>query len=327
MWAGPAFWTAFVLGVGIATITGLAYAELVTRYPQAAGAALYIAKAFKNDFFTFVITFCMLSASLCAAGALALTFGGDYFQEFLAWPTVAVASGFIVVLALLNYRGISESVRANLVMTLIEASGLIIIITIGILTLVRGEADLGSLTTFDKESSPALAILGGALRPARRDDRDGRRLRRLRRVGGRAAGGRPAGPARPADLAVRADRADRGGQYLPGRPDHPVADPVRHGARGCRTRRLRAGPPLDADALVIVACLKLRSEPEDPAPDGSFRANTVLLYVGIVGNIGLLGYTLATDPSSLVYCAALLTLGLVLYAAEKVWSRRRGASS
>ena len=34
---GGAFWTAFALGVFVALITGLAYAELVTRYPVAAG--------------------------------------------------------------------------------------------------------------------------------------------------------------------------------------------------------------------------------------------------------------------------------------------------
>ena len=39
---GGAFWAAFAVGVTVATITGLAYAELVTKYPQAAGAALYV---------------------------------------------------------------------------------------------------------------------------------------------------------------------------------------------------------------------------------------------------------------------------------------------
>lgn len=79
-------------------------------------------------------------------------------------------------------------------------------------------------------------------------------------------------------------------------------------------------------ALVIVACLKLRKEPLDPAPEGSFRALTPLLYLGIVANIGLLVYTVATDPTSLLYCAALLGLGLALYAAERVWTKRSGGA-
>ena len=104
---GGAFWTAFALGVGVALITGLAYAELVTRYPVAAGAALYIAKAFRNDFFTFVVTYCMLAAIVTASGALALTFGGDYFKEFVDWPTLLVAVAFVAVLSFINFRGIS----------------------------------------------------------------------------------------------------------------------------------------------------------------------------------------------------------------------------
>ena len=53
---GGAFWIAFAVGVTVATITGLAYAELVTKYPQAAGAALYVNKAFRNRPLTFLIT-------------------------------------------------------------------------------------------------------------------------------------------------------------------------------------------------------------------------------------------------------------------------------
>ena len=67
---GGAFWIAFAVGITIATITGLAYAELVTKYPKAAGAALYVNKAFGNRPLTFLITVCMLSASFAAAGSL-----------------------------------------------------------------------------------------------------------------------------------------------------------------------------------------------------------------------------------------------------------------
>ena len=77
---GGAFWMAFVVGVTVAMLTGFAYAELITKYPQAAGAALYVHKAFGNRILTFIVTFCMLAASIAAAGALALVFGGPYFR-------------------------------------------------------------------------------------------------------------------------------------------------------------------------------------------------------------------------------------------------------
>jgi amino acid transporter len=37
--------------------TAFAYAELVTKYPQAAGAALYVNKAFRRPFVTFLVAF------------------------------------------------------------------------------------------------------------------------------------------------------------------------------------------------------------------------------------------------------------------------------
>ena len=46
---GGAFWAAFAVGVTVAAFTGLAYAELATKYPQAAGASLYVNKAFDNS--------------------------------------------------------------------------------------------------------------------------------------------------------------------------------------------------------------------------------------------------------------------------------------
>ncbi len=159
---GGAFWTAFALGVFVALITGLAYAELATRYPVAAGAALYISKAFRNNFFTFVVTFCMLAAIVTASGALALTFGGEYFKEFVDWPTLAVAIGFVAVLSLVNYRGISETAKTNMVMTIIEVSGLLIVLAIGVAVVLNGDARYDQVMQFNPDTNIALAILGGA---------------------------------------------------------------------------------------------------------------------------------------------------------------------
>ena len=66
------------LGVTVAAITGSAYAELVTKYPQAAGASLYVNKAFGNRPLTFLITVSFLAASMAASGSLAVGFA-SYF--------------------------------------------------------------------------------------------------------------------------------------------------------------------------------------------------------------------------------------------------------
>jgi hypothetical protein len=54
---GGAVWLPFLLAFVVALITALSYLELVTKYPQAAGAALYTHKAFGIHFVTFIIAF------------------------------------------------------------------------------------------------------------------------------------------------------------------------------------------------------------------------------------------------------------------------------
>src|ERR1041384_288641 len=54
---GGAIWTAFTLALVLAVFTAFAYAELVTKYPQAAGSALYVDRAYKASFFTFIVGF------------------------------------------------------------------------------------------------------------------------------------------------------------------------------------------------------------------------------------------------------------------------------
>ena len=80
---GGAFWLSFADRRAVALLTGFAYAELITKYPQAAGASLYVHKAFGKRPITFMVTFSLLAATVSAAGALPLTFGGEYFKAFI----------------------------------------------------------------------------------------------------------------------------------------------------------------------------------------------------------------------------------------------------
>ena len=162
---GGAFWTSFVVGVAAAMLTGFAYAELITKYPHAAGAAMYTGRAFDNRFFTFLVAFCTVAASLSATGALALAFGG-YFLELLSallsLPLLLTALVFVVVLAFLNFRGISESVKANLAMSITEIAGLALVLVVGVVVLLAGEANLARPFSFNEGSNPAILALAGA---------------------------------------------------------------------------------------------------------------------------------------------------------------------
>ena len=120
---GGALWLPFLLAFVVAFLTAFSYLELVGKYPQAAGAALYTHKAFGINFLTFMVTFTVMASGVTSAATAAKAFGDTYLKQFIELPTWAVAGAFILGLALINFRGVGESVKANVVLTIIELSG------------------------------------------------------------------------------------------------------------------------------------------------------------------------------------------------------------
>ncbi len=163
---GGAFWTSFLIGVAGAMLTGLAYAELITKYPLAGGVSNYVHRAFDSRFVTFLVTFAMISAGLSATGALALAFSGYFLelvQGILPIPLLLTAIVFVILLALINFRGISESVKLNMAMSITELSGLAIVLIVGGLVLFSGNADLNRPFQFNGDGNPVLLALGGSV--------------------------------------------------------------------------------------------------------------------------------------------------------------------
>ncbi|HST40717.1 MAG TPA: APC family permease [Conexibacter sp.] len=159
---GGAIWTSFAVALGLAFMTAFAYAELVTKYPKAAGAALYVNKAFRAPFLTFLVAFAVMCSGITSAATLSTAFGGDYLKQFISVPTVTAALVFIVIVALINFRGISESVRLNIALTCIELGGLLLIAVIAAAAVFNGDGDPGRAMEFKSGDSVPIAILAGA---------------------------------------------------------------------------------------------------------------------------------------------------------------------
>lgn len=88
-----------------------------------------------------MVAFAVMCSGLTSASAAARAIGGDYLEEFVTVPAVVVGVVFIVAVALLNYRGVSESVKTNIVFTIIELTGLVVIIAIGVYAVVTGAGE------------------------------------------------------------------------------------------------------------------------------------------------------------------------------------------
>lgn len=160
---GGALWAPLLAALILALLTAGSYAELVTKYPRAGGAAVFAERAFGRPLVSFLVGFCMLAAGVTSAAGLSLAFAGDYLATFIDVPAIPAAIVFLALVAALNARGISESMKSNVVMTVIELTGLLIVIIAGAVMVAEGRGDMGRVVQFPADSAPALAILGGAI--------------------------------------------------------------------------------------------------------------------------------------------------------------------
>ena len=172
---GGAVWVPFLVAFIVATITAFSYLELVTKYPQAAGAALYAHKAFGVHFVTFLVCFTVMCSGITSASTASRAFAANLAAfasvvrgqgadvEVSDGLTLVLALGFITLVALINLRGVAESVKANIVLTCVELSGLLIVIFVGIYAVTQGKADFSRVVMFDtaEDKSIFLAITAG----------------------------------------------------------------------------------------------------------------------------------------------------------------------
>jgi APA family basic amino acid/polyamine antiporter len=157
---GGAIWVPFAIGFVIAGLTAGSYAELVGKYPKAAGAALYTHRAFGKPFVTFLVAFAVMMSGVSSAAAAAIAFGGDYLQHFVASPWWLAAFGFLALITAINFIGISESIKVNFVLTMIEVTGLVIVIVVGIIGIARGAGDLSRAVELHAPDGALLGVLG-----------------------------------------------------------------------------------------------------------------------------------------------------------------------
>ncbi|MFW0785952.1 APC family permease [Gordonia sp. CPCC 206044] len=154
---GGAAWVPFLVAFVVATLTAFSYLELVTKYPQAAGAALYVHKAFGIHFVTFIVLFTVMCSGITSATTASRAFavnmvtalnGGD--SPSATNPALLfVAVAFLLLVMFINFRGVAEGVGTNVVLTLVELSGLLMVIFIGFWFIVGHDANWDAVVAFD----------------------------------------------------------------------------------------------------------------------------------------------------------------------------------
>jgi amino acid transporter len=151
---GGVVWLPFVVAFVVALMTAFSYLELVTKYPKAAGAALYTHRAFGIHFLTFIVAFAVMCSGITSASTASRAFAANLSHAFgldLAGGIgiTVIGLAFMALVAAVNFRGVAESVKANVVLTCVELTGLLIVIFIGLWAIALGQGDVSRVTTFD----------------------------------------------------------------------------------------------------------------------------------------------------------------------------------
>ena len=159
---GGMVWLPFVVAFVVALMTAFSYLELVTKYPRAAGAALYTHRAFGIHFFTFIVAFAVMCSGITSASTASRAFAANFAHSFnldLAGGIGITLLGlaFMALVAIVNFRGVGESVKANVVLTCVELTGLLIIIVIGFWAIGLGQGDVSR--AFEFKSSPDTSFI------------------------------------------------------------------------------------------------------------------------------------------------------------------------
>ena len=167
---GGGIWLPFLIAFIVAILTAFSYAELVSKYPGAGGAALFVNRAYGIPLLSFVIAFAVMCSGLSSATGLSVAFGGDYLSAltggaFDGIGNIFIAVVFLLILAVINYLGIRGSATINAGLTIISVAGLVVIVIIGLLAILTGQVNFAGPFTFEASGGEGMgfALFGGAV--------------------------------------------------------------------------------------------------------------------------------------------------------------------
>lgn len=118
---------AFLLASVLAAFTAYSFAKLSSQFPKAAGATYYIHQAFAQRWLSTVAGWMVIATGIVSAATIARGFTG-YLAVYLTMQDWLAISLLLFVLTIIACWGIAESVSVAAFITLLEFSGLLLII-------------------------------------------------------------------------------------------------------------------------------------------------------------------------------------------------------
>ncbi len=153
---------AFLLASIVAAISAYTYASMATRYPVSAGAAVYIHEGFGIQKISVLVGVLIALSGIVSSAVISHGFAG-YVAVFTDLPSWLVIVVMLLTLCLVSVWGIKQSVMLASIMTVIEITGLLIIVFVGSES-VAGIEQMTSLWRgeFSKSDFAYIGVITGA---------------------------------------------------------------------------------------------------------------------------------------------------------------------
>ncbi len=129
--AGPAAPLSFLLAGLVAGATGLCYAELAGRFPEAAGAAAYVRHGFARPWLSLATGLALALAIVVATASIA-SGAVHYLALLLPLPPAVLTAGLVLLFAGIAALGVRESVGLAAAIGAIEIIGLVVAVAVGL---------------------------------------------------------------------------------------------------------------------------------------------------------------------------------------------------
>src|SRR5580765_2008863 len=125
----------WIAGGAFSVIGALCYAELATAFPSAGGEYHFIGRAYGRSL-AFLYGWARMTVVVAGSIAVFAYLFGDYLSRVVnlgEYSSAIWAALIVVVLTIVNYRGIEEGKITQNIFTVLEVGGLVLIIVAGLL--------------------------------------------------------------------------------------------------------------------------------------------------------------------------------------------------
>lgn len=128
--SGNMLWLSFVIAATVALLTGLSYAEFVSRFPDSGGSFEYIKQGLGPKTALFMSIF-MAFTGIVAAAAISISFA-DYLSRLVDFPSWIIIIAIIAFMAFFNIIGAKYSSYYNSFATVVTLLGLVAVIVVSV---------------------------------------------------------------------------------------------------------------------------------------------------------------------------------------------------